>query len=103
MLMCGGDGLADLLGRRYQSATLPWNRNKTLTGSFGMFIGGLGLAALIMGVYVWVGVFSAPFVGYLTPLLLIATAGMLVESLPLRDVDNITVAMAAVVLGAFLF
>ena len=29
MLMCGGDGLADILGRRYGSARLPWSQGKS--------------------------------------------------------------------------
>ena len=29
MLMCGGDGLADLLGRRFGSLKLPWNQDKS--------------------------------------------------------------------------
>jgi len=103
MLMCGGDGLADVLGRRFSSPPLPWNANKTVMGSFGMFIGGLALAAFIVGMYVCAGVFAAPFLYYLTPLLIIAAAGMLVESLPVKDVDNITVTLAAVVLGAIFF
>jgi len=39
MLMCGGDGLADILGRRYGRTHIPWNPNKTYMGSLGMFIG----------------------------------------------------------------
>jgi len=49
------------------------------------------------------GVFPAPFTGTLIPITLIALAGTLVESLPLKDVDNITVTLAAVALGHWLF
>src|SRR5512136_2443761 len=45
MLMCGGDGLADILGRGLNSPKLPWNREKSWAGSLGMFIGGWVLAA----------------------------------------------------------
>ena len=38
-LMCGGDGLADIAGRRFGRAKLPWNRNKSWVGSFAMFAG----------------------------------------------------------------
>src|SRR4030067_1314270 len=40
MLICGGDGLADIIGRRYGKAVIPWNRSKTWAGSLGMFLGG---------------------------------------------------------------
>ncbi|MFH2104015.1 MAG: phosphatidate cytidylyltransferase [Chloroflexota bacterium] len=49
MLMCGGDGLADVLGRRFKSPPLPWSRQKTVLGSLGMFLGGWGLAVLHLG------------------------------------------------------
>ena len=38
-LMCGGDGLADIAGRRFGRAKLPWNRNKSWVGSLAMFAG----------------------------------------------------------------
>ena len=53
--------------------------------------------------FVLAGIFVGPFTGYLLPITLIALAGTLVESLPLKDVDNITVTLAAVALGYWLF
>lgn len=103
MLMCGGDGLADIMGRGLKSPKLPWNGNKSWAGSLGMFIGGWALAAFILGMFVLAGVFSGPFAGFLLPITIIALAGTLVESLPLKDVDNITVTLAAVALGYLLF
>ena len=38
-LMCGGDGLADIIGRKFGSAKLPFNRSKSWAGSFAMFAG----------------------------------------------------------------
>lgn len=103
MLMCGGDGLADIMGRGIQSPKLPWSKSKSVAGSLGMFIGGWALAAFILGMFVLAGIFVGPFTGYLVPITLIALAGTAVESLPLRDVDNITVTLAAVALGHLLF
>jgi dolichol kinase len=40
---------------------------------------------------------------YVMPLTIIALVSMMVESLPLKDIDNITVTMAAAALGYFLF
>ncbi|MCJ7584982.1 MAG: phosphatidate cytidylyltransferase [Anaerolineales bacterium] len=103
MLMCGGDGLAEILGRGLKSPKLPWNNDKSWAGSLGMFIGGWALAAFILGMFVLAGILVGPFTGYLIPITLIALAGTAVESLPLRDVDNITVTLAAVALGHLLF
>lgn len=103
MLMCGGDGLADILGRGLKSPHLPWSPRKTVAGSLGMLLGGWVLAAFILGVYTLVGVFTAHFAAYLLPITLIALGGTVVESLPFSDIDNITVTLAAVILGYLLF
>ncbi len=102
MLMCGGDGLADIVGRRFGRLGLPWNKAKTWAGSLGMFLGGWIFAAAILAIYVQVGVFQVTFTSYLSAITLIALAGTLVESLPFPDIDNITVTLTAVVLGSFL-
>ena len=103
MLMCGGDGIADLVGRRIASPRLPWSREKSTAGSISVFLGGFVTAAVVLGVYVAAGVFPGPLTRYLVPLALVCLAGMAVESLPYRDIDNITVAVAAAMLGYFLF
>src|SRR5512136_32854 len=104
MLMCGGDGLADVMGRGIKSPRLPWNRDKSVMGTLGMLLGGWVLALLILGIYVLAKAPGfGPFSIYLMPVTVIAVAAMLVESLPLKDVDNITVTLAAVALGYLFF
>ena len=103
MLMSGGDGLADVLGRRFGKVGLPWNKGKTLIGSLGMFLGGWLFAAGVLAVYIYLGLFPRPWVNYLPGVTLIALAGTLVESLPFQDVDNLTIPLAAVILAPLLF
>jgi len=103
MLMCGGDGLADIMGRGIRSPKLPWSRDKSVAGSLGMLLGGWVLAAFILFVFVRVGAFPGPFSIYVFPITVVALVAMLVESLPLKDVDNITVTLVAVLLGHLLF
>lgn len=103
MLMCGGDALADILGRRYGKIKLPWNRNKSLVGSLGMFFGGWIFSMAISAFYLYVGVFPGPFTAYFIPVTLISLAGTLVESLPFNNIDNITVPLTAIVLGHLFF
>jgi phytol kinase len=103
MLMCGGDGLAEIMGRGIPSAKLPWSKDKSVAGSLGMLLGGWVLAAFILFIFVLAGVFPSPFSSYLLPISVIALVGMLVESLPLKDVDNFTVTLVAVLLGHLLF
>ncbi len=104
MLMCGGDGLADISGRGINSPKLPWNREKSLAGSLGMLLGGWVLTLLILGIYVLAGAAGfASFGVYILPVTVIALVAMLVESLPIQDVDNITVTLVAVILGYLFF
>ncbi len=103
MLMCGGDGLADVLGRRFGKGKLPWNRSKSWLGSLGMLLGGWIFAAGILAAYIAAGMFPGPWLAYLPAITLISLAGTLVESLPLPDVDNLTTTFVAVLLGHILF
>ncbi|MBT3336812.1 MAG: phosphatidate cytidylyltransferase [Anaerolineae bacterium] len=103
MLMCGGDGIADVVGRRVKSAKLPWSREKSVVGSLAVFAGGWLLAVLVVAIFVSAGVFGGSSTSYFFPIAIIAFVGMLVESLPFREVDNLTVTIAAVFLGMFLF
>jgi len=102
MMLCGGDGIADMVGRNIKSPKLSWSLEKSIAGSIGVFAGGWLLAALIMFVYVQAGIFASPFSSYLLPLTWIALGTTVVESLPLKDVDNITATLVAAVMGYFL-
>jgi phytol kinase len=104
MLMCGGDGLADVLGRGIPSPKLPWNRDKSVVGTLGMLLGGWVLTLLILGIYVLVKAPGfGPFKMYWLPVTVIALVATVVESLPFKDVDNITVTLVAVALGYLFF
>ncbi len=102
MLMCGGDGVADLVGRRFPRPRLPWSPKKTVAGSLSVFLGGWVLSFAVLAVYVSAAVLPGPWTGYLLPITLIALGGTLVESLPYPDIDNITVTAAAVLIGHLL-
>jgi phytol kinase len=103
MMMCGGDGIADIVGRRVKSPKLPWSREKSLAGSLSVFLGGWLLTMLIFAVYVWAGEFSGPVSRFLLPVTWIALGAMLTESLPFKDVDNITVTVASILIGHLVF
>jgi dolichol kinase len=75
ILMFGlGDGLATYTGTTYGKHRLPWNKNKTMEGTLG-FMAGAMCALLIMPV---------------SATLLVAALAAIVESLPLKLNDNIT-------------
>jgi phytol kinase len=103
MMMCGGDGIADVVGRRIQSPKLAWSSEKSIAGTLSVFVGGVLFSLFILGVYVALSIFPGPFSNYLLPILVIGLVSMAVESLPHKDVDNITMTLAAAITGWFLF
>ncbi len=103
MMMCGGDGVADIVGRRIRSAKLPWSPEKSVAGSSSVFAGGWLLAMLILAIYVWAGVFSGPVTRFLLPVTWIALGAMLIESLPFKDIDNLTLPLISALIGHLVF
>lgn len=103
MMMCGGDGIADIIGRRVRSPKLAWSREKSFAGLLSVFIGGWLLTLFVIAIYVWVGIFAAPMRAYLLPVTWIALGATLIESLPFKDVDNITLVVASASIGYFVF
>ena len=103
MIMCGG-GIAGIVGRRVNSPRLPWSLEKSIAGTLSVFIGGWLLTLFIFAVYVWMGAFSPPINRFLVPLTWVAALGAaLVESLPFKDVDNITITVASALIGYLVF
>jgi uncharacterized protein (TIGR00297 family) len=98
-ILAFGDGVATLAGRRFHSAPLPWNREKTVLGTTAFFIAGTAAALLLAG---W----SASALPAPPPLLYLwaappaaALAAAFVETIPVRLDDNLSVpATAAAVL-----
>lgn len=103
MIMCGGDGIADIVGRRVRSARLPWSPEKTVAGSLSVFLGGWLLTILLFAIYIWAGVFEGPVSHFFLPVTWIALGATLVESLPFRDVDNITLTVVSALIGHLVF
>ena len=103
MMMCGGDGAADIVGRRVHSPRLPWSPAKTAAGSLSVFAGGWLMTMVVFSMYVWAGVFNGPMSSYLIPVAWIALGAALVESLPFKDIDNITVTITSLLIGSLVF
>jgi phytol kinase len=103
MLMCGGDGLAEIIGRRFGRRQLPWSKSKTWLGSFGMLVGGWTFAAGIVTFFYTLGIFPESLGSYLLSISFVALIGTFVESLPFKDIDNITVTVAAIIIGHLVF
>lgn len=102
LLMCGGDGLADIFGRKWGNIKILWNNGKSWAGSLGMFLGGWSFSVIVVWIFSAAGVFLYPIQYFLLPISIISFIGAIVETLPLRDIDNITVTFSAVLLGHLL-
>ncbi|MBN2118147.1 MAG: phosphatidate cytidylyltransferase [Anaerolineales bacterium] len=103
MIMCGGDGVADIVGRRVPSPKLAWSRKKSVAGSLSVFLGGWLLTIFVFAIYVWAGAFGGPVARFLLPVAWIALGAALVESLPFKDVDNLTLTVVSALIGHLVF
>ena len=61
------------------------------------------MTIFIFAIYVWIGAFSGPVTRFLLPVTWIALGATLVESLPFKDVDNITLTAVAALIGHLVF
>lgn len=99
MALCGGDGLADIVGRRWGAAKLPFNPGKSWAGSAAMWAGSWGFGLGYLTLFNAFGNFE-PVLGNVAGVTaLIALAATAVEALPWGDVDNLTITVVAVGLG----
>lgn len=104
MLMCGGDGLADIIGRRFGKHKLPFNPNKSWAGSAAMFVGSVGFGIGFLALFNALGHFqpSLNLIHASVSVIGIALVATVVEALPFHDIDNITLTLTAVGLGLWL-
>src|SRR3989344_1840109 len=79
-----GDGFATLFGSHLGKTKLPWNKKRTYVGSLSFFISTFIGAIIIL---LWLD----PIKPILLEAAVAAAAGALVESLPLKIYDNLTV------------
>ncbi|KAI4305314.1 hypothetical protein L6164_028686 [Bauhinia variegata] len=99
--LCAGDGMADVIGRRFGVKKIPYNQNKSLAGSFAMAAAGF-VASLGYMYY-----FSS--FGYLEEswklvlgFLIVSLSTAVVESLPISSEldDNLTVPITSILVGS---
>ncbi|KAL2523212.1 putative phytol kinase 2 [Forsythia ovata] len=100
--LCAGDGLADIVGRRFGSHKLPYNRNKSIVGSIAMAMAGFLASIGYMHYFSSFGyVQESPemVLGFF----IVSLAAALIESHPLSTEldDNLTVPLASVLVGSF--
>ncbi|HSK11170.1 MAG TPA: DUF92 domain-containing protein [Vicinamibacterales bacterium] len=100
-ILAVGDAAATLVGRRVGGRRLRWNPEKTVAGSAALVVAG-GAAGILLAAWTRPAVSPLPPIAFvLVAPVLAALAAAVVESLPVRLDDNISVPIAAaIVLGA---
>jgi phytol kinase len=99
MILCGGDGLADIFGKKYGTIKLPWAKEKTWMGSLAMLVGGFLMSAGIIYIFKILNIFPVNLSVFLPKLFIVVFLSTLIESLSKSDIDNITVPLTAVISG----
>ena len=104
-MMCGGDGIADIVGRRFGSTKLPYNPGKSWAGSIAMFLFGFLVSYGCLWYFSRMGFYQLDTKGTLLRLAVVSLAATVVESLPVSTKldDNVTVPLTTVVVGMLLF
>lgn len=102
--LCAGDGMADIVGRRYGSHKLPYNRNKSFMGSIAMAAAGFLASIGYMHYFSMFGLIHESwdmFLGFF----FVSLAAALVESLPISSKldDNLTVPLTSLLVGSLIF
>jgi phytol kinase len=104
MILCAGDGLADVIGSRAAgSSSLPWSRRKTWLGSLAMFVGGWLVSMALLSMFNSTSHITLNMNELILGSSVVALGSAMVESLPFSDIDNLTVPLAALCIGYFVF
>ncbi len=101
--LAGGDGLADVIGRKYggEKKFGIGGAERTIAGSIGMFIGSFLFSIVLVFLFsIEVAVFVV--VDMIIPIMLISLVATIVEAISPKGYDNWTVTIAAVVMVAII-
>ncbi|GKD99898.1 phytol kinase 1, chloroplastic isoform X1 [Tanacetum coccineum] len=104
-MMCGGDGIADIMGRRFGIHKIPYNLQKSWCGSISMFIVGFLVSIGMLFYFSMFGYFELDWYPTIGRVALVALVATLVETLPTKGGvdDNISVPMASILLAYLTF
>ena len=96
--LAGGDGFADVIGRKYGGDKKfgIGGAEKTLAGVIGMFIGSFLFSFVLVFLFsIEVATFS--IVGLLIPILIVSIVSTIVEAITPKGLDNLTITIVAII------
>ncbi|XP_047974359.1 probable phytol kinase 1, chloroplastic [Salvia hispanica] len=104
-MMCAGDGIADIMGRRFGSTKLPYNPLKSWAGSISMFLFGFLVSICMLYYFSALGYVELDWMTTVGRVGLVSLVATFVESLPTNEIvdDNISVPLASMVTSYFVF
>ncbi|KEH28894.1 probable phytol kinase 3, chloroplastic [Medicago truncatula] len=102
--LCAGDGMADIVGRRFGGKKLPYNKNKSYAGSIAMASAGFLASIGYMWYFSLFGYMEGGWskvIGFLV----VSVISAVVESHPIStDLDdNLTVPLTSILVGSTVF
>ncbi|WJX37223.1 farnesol kinase [Trifolium repens] len=102
--LCAGDGIADVVGRRFGGKKLPYNKNKSYAGSIAMASAGFLASVGYMWYFSSFGYMEGSWtkvIGFLV----VSVIAAVVESLPISTEldDNLTVPLTSILIGSIVF
>ncbi|KAI9109173.1 hypothetical protein K1719_019796 [Acacia pycnantha] len=102
--LCAGDGMADIVGRRFGSKKIPYNRNKSFAGSIAMASAGFLASIGYMYYFSSFGYIEQSW-RMILGFLIVSVATTVVESLPISSEldDNLTVPLTSILVGSLIF
>ncbi|OMO82820.1 Phosphatidate cytidylyltransferase [Corchorus capsularis] len=102
--LCAGDGIADIVGRRFGKQKLPYNRDKSIAGSVAMATAGFVASVGFMYYFAHFGYIQESWEMVLG-FLIVSLASAVVESLPISTEldDNLTVTLTSIFVGSLVF
>ncbi|XP_057798843.1 phytol kinase 1, chloroplastic [Salvia miltiorrhiza] len=104
-MMCGGDGIADIMGRRFGSTKIPYNPLKSWAGSISMFLFGFLVSISVLYYFSALGYVELDWMTTVGRVALVSLVASFVESLPTNGIvdDNISVPLASMVTSFLVF
>lgn len=101
--LAGGDGLADVVGRKYGGERKFGiaGAEKTVIGSIGMFVGSF-ISSYILLVIFAIEVVAFDLIAFAIPILIISLAATVIEALSPPSIDNWTICIIVFLTAALL-
>lgn len=104
-MMCGGDGIADIMGRKFGNVKIPYNPKKSWAGSISMFAFGFLISIGLLYYFSALGYFKLDWNFTAKRVTVVSFIATVVESLPIAEQidDNILVPLATLVTAYICF